>query len=139
MSRFFQLSHSQREGLMRAWIVLGLVRVGLWFLPFGTLRQMILRHLERRAHKAPKTTVVPAEVAWSVQAAARFVPYSTCLVQALAARILLADSGIPSLVHVGVRRSERGLDAHAWLECRGETCLGARGCDNYTEFPYDRF
>ena len=45
-------------------------------------------------------------VAWAVTHAARLVPGASCLTQALAAKQLLGNRGIPSRLRIGVARGD---------------------------------
>ena len=49
---------------------------------------------------------------------------STCLVQAIAAQILYSHNGIPTDLHIGVKKQNGDLEAHAWIECNGEIVVG---------------
>ncbi len=72
--------------------------------------------------------LAPARIAWAVRNASRLVPRSTCLVQALAARHLLARHGFAANVVIGVaRQHETGFDAHAWVEYQGAVLIGQSG------------
>lgn len=53
----------------------------------------------------------------------------TCLVQAVAARSLLARRGIPATLYIGVAGStaEGRMQAHAWLECGDRVVTGRAG------------
>ena len=67
----------------------------------------------------------PVLLAWAVVHAARFVPAATCLTQALALRRLLALSGQPCLVRIGVTENPAGsFEAHAWVMSKGRVLLG---------------
>ena len=57
--------------------------------------------------------------------AGRLPWHSTCLVLAVALRLMLARRGIPAVIRLGVRKVEGGLSAHAWLLVGGEAVLGA--------------
>lgn len=131
--KFFRLSPAQRWLLTKAFVVVGSVRLGLWCLPFRTLRPLLGR-------VAP-STALPSDgedrhtsdrVAWAVRAAAHYVPRASCLTQALAAQALLARRGEESELHIGVTRDERrGFTAHAWLETRGRIVIGGESLDRY--------
>jgi hypothetical protein len=54
----------------------------------------------------------------------RLFPERPCLVQALAARWLLARRGIASDLHIGVLKNDDALEAHAWLERDGRVLVG---------------
>lgn len=68
----------------------------------------------------PSPTLRRAADRWAaaVDRALRWVPGDTaCLVRASALRELLARHGVPgAVVRIGVRRGERGFEAHAWVE-----------------------
>jgi Transglutaminase-like superfamily len=64
-------------------------------------------------------------VAWGIRNAARVVPEATCFVQALAAQFLLARSGTPSQIRIGVAAGPGGeFVAHAWLLTDGRVVVG---------------
>ena len=66
-----------------------------------------------------------ARVIWAVRTASAFIPGSTCLTQALAAKYQLERFGVNTQLHFGVAKKEDGrLLAHAWLQCDGETVIG---------------
>lgn len=55
------------------------------------------------------------EIKLAVARAARHVPFkAVCLQQAFAAFAMLRRHGLPATVHLGVRRQEGVLIAHAW-------------------------
>lgn len=61
----------------------------------------------------------------SVKSMSRYVPVATCLTQALTTQILLAQIGHSTDLKIGVAKSIEGkLEAHAWLESRGEIVIG---------------
>jgi hypothetical protein len=61
----------------------------------------------------------------AVRAASRYFPGATCLVQALAGKLLLRLIGQPSHIEIGVCKPPDGrLRAHAWLISGGEVVLG---------------
>jgi hypothetical protein len=44
---------------------------------------------------------------------------SPCLVRSATTQLLLARRGVTTVLRIGVRRDDEGLDAHAWLERDG--------------------
>lgn len=61
------------------------------------------------------------------------IPYSTCLVQALAAQALLSAGGQASNLCIGVAKEGRSsIEAHAWVEIEGEVIIGATEQGRYT-------
>ena len=77
------------------------------------------------------------KIVWAVTVASRYVPAATCLTQALAGQILLAQHGEPALLQIGVAKNEAGnLEAHAWVESRGRIVIGdSRELFRYTRLP----
>ena len=66
-------------------------------------------------------------------AAGRRIPGgSNCLVQALAAAVLLGRHGYSSRLRLGVARAPDGrLEAHAWVERDGKLLLGGPRVERY--------
>lgn len=62
----------------------------------------------------------------------------SCLVQAIAAKRMLARRNVDSGIRLGVNRSETKPDvkwgAHAWLEVHGHILLGGNTSESYTAF-----
>lgn len=110
--------------LRAASVVVG-IRLALWWFPYATVIRYLTRRRARLNRQPHPGYIDPSRIAWRVSVAARAVPRSTCLVQALAGQQLLAAAGHDSTVHFGVAIGPGGpLGAHAWLECQGRIVLG---------------
>jgi hypothetical protein len=114
--------------VLRAFAVLAATRVVLrtlgWELALGLLDP---RRLARRPGSPSAARRRSArDVAAAVADASRLLPgTSSCLAQALAARLLLRREGLPVEIRIGVGRTPPGgLKAHAWVESDGEIVLG---------------
>lgn len=125
LARFAALSVADRMLLLRAFTTM----VDVWL----TLRASSWPAAERRLqHRATVRTMSATGAAasvdrlqWAVRTVACHVFRTTCLVQAIALQILLARSGRPSELRLGVHRAGDGLvAAHAWLECDGAVLIG---------------
>lgn len=124
LRRFLRLPACKRRLLIRAAVLLALMRAGLWLLPFKAVLRLT-RRIGERAPPSDSGDLPVGPIIWAVRRASRFVPGATCLTQALVGRVLLARAGHPSEVRIGVRKDPvRGFEAHAWLEHRGEVVLG---------------
>lgn len=126
LRKYLRLPAPDRRLLLEAATLQAAVRLALWFFPVRTLRRAITP--QATSHK-PQPPV--SHLAWAVNASARFIPRSTCLVRALAAQRLLARHGYPSTLHLGVAKSPE-FQAHAWLECQGAILIGAAAPGRYT-------
>lgn len=127
--RFFKLlkaSKSDKALLLRAWGVLWLFRLGLWFLPFRYMRRFI-DNTNRMNHKTLRGEATSADrLAGSVIHASRCVAGGqNCLLRAMSLHYILQRGGYSSELHIGVNRPEEGgLAAHAWVENEGIVLIG---------------
>jgi len=147
--RLRALDAADRRLLAETALLMVRVRAALWIRPFAALRES----LDRSRGSRRASFHDPDRVAWAVAAIARRLPGMTCLVQSLAAHVLLRRRGFRPELHIGVRvarpdvgagganavpdsgsrsvrRGVRGrggavpLDAHAWVECDGRVVTG---------------
>ncbi len=122
IAKFFALAQADRRLLIHAWLAVWAFRAALWVAPLR-----VVRRLAARCSSRPRLRPAPSRrrICWAVATAGRYVPRSTCLVQALAAQFVLARHGAPSHIHIGVAQdAQAGFQAHAWLECDGEVLMG---------------
>ena len=107
-------------------MLLGLVRLGLWLLPFATL-QKLLSHSDR---------IIPLlfrkrdrsvnDLIWAVNVSSKYMPGGVkCLARALTTEVLMKFNGYVPELRIGVAQSEAGkLEAHAWIESQGKVLIG---------------
>lgn len=123
---FFKLDNKTKLILIKTFLLLWIIRIMLWIFSFSRMGHLI----KRFSRVKPASTTIPLpKITWAVQVMGRFVPGSTCLVQALSGQILLARYGYSSLVKIGVSRSKGEFEAHAWLENEGQVVLGESETD----------
>lgn len=106
------------------------IRLGLWVLPFRTLRAILARAGQRSGLQR-----APAHLAWAVAVTSPFVPAASCLTQALATDVLLRRAGYQGVLHIGVTLRHGRLAAHAWVEYDGVIMIGGRGHQDFTPLP----
>jgi type II secretory pathway component PulM len=99
LRRFLRMSPVDQRLLLGAALVLALIRLGLWVLPFRAVRGMASRFARISGGAAPMQ-----RVGWAVNAASRVVPKATCLTRALATQVLLGRPGQSSRLRIGVIR-----------------------------------
>jgi Transglutaminase-like superfamily len=131
---FIRLPATKRWLLIRAALLLGVMRLGLWLLPFQTLRRLLARFALGPTRVPDTEQFSKSRVVWAVETASRHMPSaSTCLTQALVVQTLLARRGYPAVVYIGVVREDRDeLQAHAWVKSEGEVVIGGYELDRYT-------
>jgi len=132
ISKFFRLSNAERGLLMRAVVLVGTMRLGLWLVAF---QRLIAWQTHAPAFLRADSRTPPEQVRWAVEVASRYLPgAATCLVRALAAQALLA--GRDSHLRIGVSKGEHGrLAAHAWVESEGEIVIGGSAYDGFVALP----
>jgi len=130
LRRFAGLRTDERRLLVRTAILMPVFRLALWLLPF---RQVAALAEHDRTRLPEPGACHPDRIAWAIRAVSRYVPKATCLVQALTAKVLLENSGFPTLLHIGVARSEQDrFEAHAWVETQGKVITGDCDLDRYS-------
>ena len=130
---FLALDADRRRLIVEAAALVGVIWGGLRFTSFATLR----RALDACSNRVLAADgVPPSAIAWAVGAVGRrYQRRPTCLVEALAADIMLRRRQYPSVLHLGVRKMDnrsRSLDGHAWVECEGSIVVGH--LDNLGEY-----
>jgi hypothetical protein len=117
------LDGADRRLLAEALGAVAAVRVALILLPFRRVRSMVRRcSVPRRS----LTQASSESIASWVSRSSSVVPGANCLVQALAALILLARHGRVGTLRIGARRVGPAVQAHAWVECEGQVVVGGR-------------
>jgi Transglutaminase-like superfamily len=131
ISKFLNLSSTEQRLLIRTWILLGSIRLGMALLPFSTLRKLLYRFrsiLGRGEKEFSEDRLV-----WSVGVVSHYIPKATCLAQAITTQILLQQAGHQACLHIGVTEADKGgLKAHAWVESQGKVLIGGIDLNQYT-------
>ncbi|MFK0687003.1 lasso peptide biosynthesis B2 protein [Mesorhizobium sp. IMUNJ 23033] len=121
LSRVLSLSGSEMLFLAHCLLVVAAVRLGLTLFSYNRLRRMVTQ-LDA-PHEAGIGDL--RRVAWGVAAAARLVPYASCLTQAISGQYILARQGNASKIRIGIERDTgTQLKAHAWLISGNHIVLG---------------
>ena len=123
--RFATLDRMQRGLVIEAAVLMFLGWVGLRLFRFLTLQRLFDRvvMLTSSQPAAAEEDVVPRVRRAVIAVAARWSP-ATCLVQALAADVMLRRRRLSCVVRFGVRQTGTTgdpLEGHAWVECGGST------------------
>ena len=138
LRRLLRMSRGDIALLVQAAALLVSIRAGLWCVPFATLRK-ILAGLATGKQGGPVSSEVRAvgRAIWAVETAGRQFPaVGTCLIQALAAYVLLGRRGCVADLRIGVKRDDEGkFVAHAWLEKEGAILIGGEPHHSYIAMP----
>lgn len=118
--RFSRLERPDRTLLLRACVLIPLVRMALQVARFQTVYAVLTR-LGGRA-PASRTNALDAarRVSSVVDLAARHTVWSSsCLHRSTVLWWLLRRQGLDGLLRFGVRRHQGSFEAHAWVEYEG--------------------
>jgi hypothetical protein len=132
LSKFLCLPSGEKILLVRAWILLGIVRLFLSLFRLAILRKLLtgIGPFVARVDKE----FTDDQLVRIVGIASRYVPKSTCFAQALTIQLVLKQSGRQAYLYLGVIGGENDtLKAHAWVESRGKVLIGGSNLGNYTQ------
>lgn len=134
LRRFLCLPAAERRLLIKAALLLAVIRLGVRLLPFRILRRLLTRVANTPLGPRQADHHSAERIAWAVEAASRHTPgVESCLVQALTAQVLLNRRGYPAPLHIGVTRGEQGqFQAHAWVESGGKVVIGRTELEYFT-------
>ncbi|MHC1681574.1 MAG: lasso peptide biosynthesis B2 protein [Clostridiaceae bacterium] len=116
--KFFNLSLKDKILVIEAFILTGIVRFTILFVPFKKLAQFVGNHKEESDISVEELdTSTIKTIAWVISVVSKRTPWeSKCLVKALSAQIMLTKYKISSTLYLGVAKDEeKKLIAHAWL------------------------
>jgi hypothetical protein len=116
-----RLSGPERWALAQALVLLPLTALALRWLGLRRWQSALARLAPRGGDRAVSGDDRAHATARMVQAAARYGPCrANCLQQSLVLWWLLRRRGVASVLRIGVRKGEGRLEAHAWVEHRGQ-------------------
>ena len=108
----------------KVFVLLGLVRLGLWLVTFSRLRRFLVS-IAHRANFFYRCKSIE-KLIWAVNVSSRYMPGNVkCLARALTTEVLLDCNGYSSSLRIGVAKEKTGkLEAHAWIESQGRVLIG---------------
>lgn len=122
----------ERRLALEAAAALIIANLLLRLLSFRLIARIMCRHDVLVAVSEATQASIAAVVRRALIRASCVVPWrATCLVQALAGRLMLGRRGVPCTVHFGVRRQD-GFAAHAWLTAAGAPVSGMAEAADFT-------
>lgn len=138
LHKLASLTSSDRQLLFNTIFLLTTIRLGLWLLPFKTLRNLLAK-VTQTTSKLPTDAVHVKKIIWAVKVASRYLPGRVkCLARALTTQILLERRGYQAQLRIGVVKNEKGLEAHAWVESQGRIVIGGlKDLGRYTTLPLE--
>lgn len=121
-----KLNRGGKKLFLQAYILILMIRLGLYILPFQRLQSLILKAegLKFVSMMVPDATV--RAIALSVERSAKYsIGNPLCLAKALATVVLMSIYGFPYQINIGVAKGKSdNLEAHAWVESEGRVIVG---------------
>jgi len=123
--KFLFLPYQKKKLLGQSLLTVGAIRIALWLFPFKDLNEWLCNMASASPQERKVEWTVVDNVTAAVRTSSHYVPYASCLTQALAARTLLGLQGQNSELKIGVDRDDDGkFKAHAWIEIDGKIIIG---------------
>ena len=127
LAAFLGKPRADRRLLVVAAVLHAIVALAVRVLPFGRVRRL-LDQLAALGARPREVENVEARIVQAVRRVSSLMASENCLVEALVAQCLLARHQRETTLCIGVARGRpegRTFDAHAWLEHRGTSVIGA--------------
>lgn len=126
MKRLFRLLLLRPNSLwllFKTFILLGLIRLGLWQLSFANLRKFLTFFSHRISANSDRQVKVDC-IVWAVNKSSQYMPGVKCLARALTTEVLMNQYGHQPQLRIGVAKRRGKLEAHAWVESQGQVLIG---------------
>ena len=131
--RLARIGRQRRRLLAEAVFEVSLASAMIALAPFRATVAFGARQLGRvrPAHAETATTI--EQVRWSVEAAARRVPWrALCFEQGLALQRMLRRRGVPAQLHYGLGKNDDGaIAAHVWVAADNAVAIGGEAAAGF--------
>lgn len=127
-AHFHRLSWKMKLMFLIAYMLMGLVRMCIFLLPFKLIAPILGQKNQVTPLEVKRENITKAaKIGYIVNVSSRYTPWeSKCLVRAITALLLLRLIRIPSTLYLGMGKDDSNkLIAHAWLRCGEHIITGA--------------
>ncbi|WP_457575803.1 lasso peptide biosynthesis B2 protein [Desulfomarina sp.] len=138
--RFFSLTFSEKLVFCQAFLLVFRFRRALKHRSFDDLLRESSAQAEKRLARFAASSLSAGRISWLIKKSAMTVVKSRCLPQALAGHIIFAEYGYRTCFHIGVRKGDGRLEAHAWLTLNDKVILGdIPDLEQFEELPVSSY
>ncbi|MBF0497793.1 MAG: lasso peptide biosynthesis B2 protein [Deltaproteobacteria bacterium] len=133
--KFAAWSRTEQLLLLEASLFLGLARLAIMVLPFRRIAPHLGQYMAVSPEEIDQENSTELRgIAQAIDTAGRHLPWECkCLVQAMAAKVMLRRRRIPCTLYLGLAKDQsRNLQAHAWLRSGRLILTGRNGMETYT-------
>jgi len=126
LRKFLSLTNIERQLFIKAFLLLALVRLGMWLLPFKTLRRLLAIISQGNLVGLPQYSPTTDQIVEAVNRSSCYLPGNPkCLARALTTQTLMSQYCYSAELRIGVAKGEQGqFEAHAWVESQGQIVIG---------------
>lgn len=123
--KYLYLPYFEKVVFAQSFVLLVIIRLSLWVLPFSILKNLFLKKTEISVKNQPIDLKIVNIVVKAVTKCGGMIPFASCLTRAITAQILLKKLHQSSELKIGIKKSEPNkLEAHAWIEIDGRIIIG---------------
>lgn len=133
---FFKLGFKKQLMLMEAFILSGLYRFAIIFLPFKYVKRQLGEAKTESTYEVDNAIYREAKQIRSiVLLACKYTPWeSKCLVRAMLVQHFLKRKKTPTTIYLGVNKDELNeMKAHAWIRCGEMIVTGQYEKDHFIQ------
>ena len=118
---------------VEAWFLLHFAKLVILLMPFKKIASRIGKLHVESTHDL-HSMEEPIKIEHAVRRAARYTLHrSKCYDQALTAKALLGQCGLPATIYFGLaKEGDSQLMAHAWVRCGNKIVTGKAGMERFT-------
>lgn len=126
INKLLNLSYSQSQLLIKMFMLLTLVRLGLLLTSFKNLHKLLSK-ISHHPHKFEiQQSIYLEDIVWALDISTRYMPGGAkCLARALTSSVFMSRYGYTPQFRIGVAKDEnKDFKAHAWVEIEGKVIVG---------------
>lgn len=118
---------------VEAWCLLHLAKLVILFMPFKKIASRMGKLQIESTHDL-QSMQKPTQIEHAVRRASRYTLHeSKCYDQALTAKTMLDQLGLPATIYFGLAKEvDNQLSAHAWVRCGNKIISGKVGMERFT-------
>jgi hypothetical protein len=118
---------------VEAWCLLHLAKLVILFIPFKKIASWMGRLQVESIHDLQYSDV-SSKIEHAIRRASRYTLHqSKCYDQALTAKAMLGQNGIPATIYFGLaKENDNQLKAHAWVRAGKSIITGKAGMERFT-------
>jgi hypothetical protein len=130
--KFIHLETVDKKLLFQAIIISIFIKILVTFFPLKWYAKILGKEHSDHTEKFFNNNHVIYKISRAMVRCRKVLPWKvTCFIEAITAKILLKKHGIESTLHLGLKKENSSMLAHAWLHCGSIYVTGKRGIEKF--------